>query len=120
MPRLVSQPDRRFESGSTIRHNSRVETCTQRKPMIDFHGKVALITGATSGIGEATAVMFARYSARVVIAGRRDAEGERVVEGIKAAFSVPASFFSCHAGDSGRKGRITINGIAGITPETSV
>src|ERR1035438_2880832 len=73
MPRLVSQPDRRFESVSTIRHNSRVETCTQRKPMIDFHGKVALITGATSGIGEATAVMFARYSARVLgdgLAGR--------------------------------------------------
>src|ERR1039458_4528671 len=85
MPRIVSQPDRRFESGSTIRHNSRVETCTQRKPMIDFSGKVALITGATSGIGEATAVMFARYSARVVIAGRRDAEGECVVESIKAA-----------------------------------
>ena len=53
--------------------------------MIDFHGKVALITGATSGIGEATAVMFARYRARVVIAGRRDAEGERVVENIKTA-----------------------------------
>ena len=32
-------------------------------------------------------------------------------------FSVPASFFSRHAGDSGRNGRIRISGSAGITPE---
>ena len=33
---------------------------------------------------------------------------------------VPAAFFAAHAGDSGRKGRITIKGIAGIRPEISV
>ena len=35
-------------------------------------------------------------------------------------FSVPAAFFSAQAGDSGRNGRITSSGIAGITPEMSV
>ncbi len=53
--------------------------------MIDFEGKVALVTGATSGIGEATAVMFARYGAKVVVAGRREADGHRVVDSITAA-----------------------------------
>ena len=34
--------------------------------------------------------------------------------------SDPESFFCCHLGDSGRNGRIRINGSAGITPEISV
>jgi NAD(P)-dependent dehydrogenase (short-subunit alcohol dehydrogenase family) len=50
-----------------------------------FQNKVALVTGATSGIGRATAVAFAKEGARVVIAGRREAEGAEVVAEIKAA-----------------------------------
>jgi NAD(P)-dependent dehydrogenase (short-subunit alcohol dehydrogenase family) len=50
-----------------------------------FENKVALITGATSGIGRATAVAFAQAGAKVVIAGRREAEGAAVVAEIKAA-----------------------------------
>ena len=34
--------------------------------------------------------------------------------------SVPAAFFCCHAGDSGRNGRMMISGSAGMTPEISV
>jgi len=40
-----------------------------------LEGKVAVITGATSGIGEATARVFVREGARVVIAGRSEERG---------------------------------------------
>jgi NAD(P)-dependent dehydrogenase (short-subunit alcohol dehydrogenase family) len=50
-----------------------------------FQNKVALVTGATSGIGRATAVAFAKEGAKVVVAGRRENEGAEVVAEIKAA-----------------------------------
>jgi NAD(P)-dependent dehydrogenase (short-subunit alcohol dehydrogenase family) len=48
-------------------------------------GKVALITGGASGIGRATALLFARHGARVVIADLNQAAGEQVSEEIKSA-----------------------------------
>ena len=47
--------------------------------MSSFQDKVVLITGATSGIGKAAALAFAREGAKVVVSGRRDAEGNAVV-----------------------------------------
>jgi len=48
-----------------------------------FAGKVALVTGGTSGIGKATAIAFARAGAKVVLSGRREKEGAQVVSEIK-------------------------------------
>ena len=43
-------------------------------------GKVAVITGATSGIGEATAEVFVREGAQVVVSGRSEERGRQIVE----------------------------------------
>ena len=47
--------------------------------------RVAIVTGATSGIGEASARLFAGEGARVTVTGRDEARGRRVAAAIDAA-----------------------------------
>ncbi len=47
-------------------------------------GKVALITGSTSGMGRETAYLFAKEGAKVVITGRNEGRAKEVVDKIKA------------------------------------
>ena len=47
-----------------------------------LQNKVALITGGTSGIGEATAILFAKEGANLAITGRNEKRGHAVADQI--------------------------------------
>lgn len=52
---------------------------------MSLHNKIALITGASSGIGKATALLFAREHARVALLGRDEAALRKVSDEIAAS-----------------------------------
>lgn len=66
--------------------------------LFDLSGKIALVTGASRGIGEASAKLLAAHGAHVIISSRRADGCNRVAEEIIAAGG-KASAFPCHIGD---------------------
>ena len=56
-------------------------------------GKIGIITGGTSGIGESSAELFVAEGAKVVLTGRRKAEGEAIA----ARLGSNASFLQADA-----------------------
>jgi 3-oxoacyl-[acyl-carrier protein] reductase len=87
---------------------------------LDLTGKVALVTGSTRGIGEATARRLVEAGAHVVVTGRSQGDAERVADALNAlggageAFAIVADLMSPEAcvslveGTLNRFGRLDI------------
>ena len=63
-----------------------------------FEGKVAIVTGGNSGIGEATGRQFAAEGAKTVLMARREEQGQAVAESIRASGG-EATFIRCDVSD---------------------
>ena len=66
--------------------------------MGDFNGRVVVVTGATSGIGAATAKKFAKLGANVALIGRNQQRGVQLENELKQ-YGVNASFIACDVSD---------------------
>jgi NAD(P)-dependent dehydrogenase (short-subunit alcohol dehydrogenase family) len=64
----------------------------------DLAGRVALVTGASRGIGEAIALLLAQHGATVAVTSRRQESCEAVAAKIRAAGG-KAEAMACHIGD---------------------
>ena len=51
---------------------------------VDMSGKVCMVTGATSGVGQVTARALAAMGAEVIIVARSESKGHATVNAIKA------------------------------------
>lgn len=70
-----------------------------KKDMFSLEGKVAIVTGASKGIGEAIARVFAQYGAKVVISSRKQADLVVLAEEIKNEYRAEVLPLAAHAGD---------------------
>jgi NAD(P)-dependent dehydrogenase (short-subunit alcohol dehydrogenase family) len=66
--------------------------------LFDLTGKVALVTGASRGIGEATARLLAKHGAHVIVSARKLDGCEAVVHTIRGQGG-SAEALACHVGD---------------------
>ena len=66
--------------------------------LFDLNGKIALVTGASRGIGQAIAELLAEQGAQLIISSRRQAECEQVAQSIRDAGG-SAEAMACHIGE---------------------
>jgi len=64
----------------------------------DLSGKVALVTGASRGIGSAIAEILAEHGAQVILSSRRQADLDAEAERINALYAEHATAIAAHAG----------------------
>ena len=66
--------------------------------LFDLSGKIALVTGASRGIGEAIARALAKHGAHVIVSSRKAADCEKVAEAIRKDGG-KAEVRACHIGE---------------------
>lgn len=79
--------------------------------MFDLSNKVALITGASRGIGEAIAVAFAQAGARLILASRKQADLDRVAGRVRDLGGQILAM-AAHTGDTAAVAAVVEKGIA--------
>jgi NAD(P)-dependent dehydrogenase (short-subunit alcohol dehydrogenase family) len=77
---LNQQANKSLHAGSDSKMGGKI--FSRRNSM---NTQVVLITGGLTGIGRATALAFAKEGAQVVVSGRRDEEGQKLVTEIRKA-----------------------------------
>lgn len=70
----------------------------QKTQLFDLDGKIALVTGASRGIGEAIARLLAQQGAHVIVSSRKIDDCQQVADSIVAAGG-QASAMACHIGE---------------------
>ena len=97
--------------------------------MARLEGKIAIVTGGTSGIGARTVEVFAREGATVVFCGRRQELGQKVaasiggkVEFMRTDMTIEAEVESLIKGTAERHGRVDVlfNNAGGPAPRCSI
>ena len=66
--------------------------------LFDLSGRVALVTGASRGIGSAIAEILAEHGAQVVLSSRKQADLDTEAERINALYPEKAVAIAAHAG----------------------
>jgi NAD(P)-dependent dehydrogenase (short-subunit alcohol dehydrogenase family) len=83
----------------------------QPQPSFDLTGKVALVTGASRGIGAAIALAYARAGARVVLASRKQEGIDEVAAAIRAQGGA-ALPVAAHTGDAAAVAQLVARAVA--------